>query len=146
MERQGRIAELISLLDYAISIGNDDLAQEVRSDIFRETKGTLQMNEGGMMNIDEMIRPIGMAAGGPIPPEDSVLEKLKKNDPDKELRDKGILPPLREKEGGTLLSSGMHPLVVFKEMYDQYRIDGGEMSFKEFFDMIQIELNKEASS
>ena len=35
----------------------------------------------------------------------------------------------------------MHPLVVFKEMYDQYRIDGGEMSFKEFFDMIQGELN-----
>ena len=41
MERQGRIAELISLLDYAISTGNDDLAQEVRSDIFKETKGTL---------------------------------------------------------------------------------------------------------
>jgi hypothetical protein len=107
---------------------------------------TISKAGGGMMNIDEMIRPIGMAAGGPIPPEDNVLEKLKKNDPDKELRDKGILPPLREKEGGTLLSSGMHPLVVFKEMYDQYRIDGGEMSFKEFFDMIQIELNKEASS
>ena len=54
---------------------------------------------GGMMNIDEMIRPIGMAAGGPIPPEDNVLEKLKKNDPDKELRDKGILPPLQERQG-----------------------------------------------
>jgi len=107
---------------------------------------TIQKAGGGMMNIDEMIRPIGMAAGGPIPPEDSVLEKLKKNDPDKELRDQGILPPLREKEGGTLLSSGMHPLVVFKEMYDQYRIDGGEMSFKEFFDMIQTNLNNEASS
>jgi hypothetical protein len=43
-----------------------------------------------------MTRPIGMAAGGPIPPEDSVLKKLKKNDPDKELRDTGILPPLRK--------------------------------------------------
>jgi len=107
---------------------------------------TISKAGGGMMNIDEMIRPIGMAAGGPIPPEDNVLEKLKKNDPDKELRDKGALPPLREKEKRTLLSSKMHPLVVFKEMYDQYRIDGGEMSFKEFFDMIQIELNKEASS
>jgi len=40
----------------------------------------------------------------------------------------------------------MHPLVVFKEMYDQYRIDGGEMSFKEFFDMIQTNLNNEAST
>ena len=88
--------------------------------------------------IEEMTRPVSRG--------DDVLEKLRANDPDKELRDKGILPPLREKEGGTLLSSGMHPLVVFKEMYDQYRIDGGEMSFKEFFDMIQIELNKEASS
>ena len=64
MARQDRIAELMSLLDYAISIGNDDLAQEVRSDIFRETKGTLQMNEGGMMSIDDMIRPIGMSNGG----------------------------------------------------------------------------------
>jgi len=42
----------------------------------------------------------------------------------------------------------MHPLVVFKEMYDQYRIDGvpiaGEkelLSFKDFFDIIQGELN-----
>ena len=64
MARQDRIAELMSLLDYAISIGNDDLAQEVRSDIFRETMGTLQMNEGGMMSIDDMIRPIGMSNGG----------------------------------------------------------------------------------
>ena len=42
-------------------------------------------------------------------------------------------------------ASGMHPLVEFKEMYDQYLIDGGEMSFKEFFDMIQLELDKQAS-
>tara|TARA_R100001594_G_C3916646_1_gene234685 strand:- start:184 stop:525 length:342 start_codon:yes stop_codon:yes gene_type:complete len=64
MERQGRIAELISLLDYAISTGNDDLAQEIRSDIFKETKGTLQMNHGGIANIEDMIAPIGMAGGG----------------------------------------------------------------------------------
>ena len=44
----------------------------------------------------------------------------------------------------------MHPLVVFKEMYDQYRIDGvpiaGEkelLSFKNFFDIIQEKLNRE---
>ena len=64
MARQDRIAELISLLDYAISTGNDDLAQEVRSDIFRETKGTLQMNHGGIANIENMIAPIGMKGGG----------------------------------------------------------------------------------
>ena len=64
MARQDRIAELISLLDYAISTGNDDLAQEVRSDIFKETKGTLQMNHGGIANIENMTAPIGMAGGG----------------------------------------------------------------------------------
>ena len=40
-------------------------------------------------------------------------------------------------------ASGMHPLVEFREMYDQYLIDGGELSFKEFFDMIQGELGRE---
>ena len=40
--------------------------------------------------------------------------------------------------------SGMHPLIEFQEMYDQYIIDGGDMPFKEFFDMIQIELDKMA--
>ena len=61
--------------------------------------GKLNFAGGGMASINEMTRPIGMAAGGPFPPEDSVLEKLKKNDPDKELRDKGILPPLQERQG-----------------------------------------------
>ena len=44
----------------------------------------------------------------------------------------------------------MHPLVVFKEMYNQYRIDGvpiaGEkelLPFKKFFDIIQEKLNRE---
>ena len=57
--------------------------------------------------------------------------------------------PLGYRNGGetkTATASGMHPLVEFKEMYDQYIIDGGDMSFKEFFDMIQLELNKQASS
>tara|TARA_R100000234_G_scaffold116511_1_gene93689 strand:+ start:505 stop:1590 length:1086 start_codon:yes stop_codon:yes gene_type:complete len=35
---------------------------------------TPNMNQGGMMNINEMIRPIGMAAGGPIPPEEPKKE------------------------------------------------------------------------
>tara|TARA_R100000664_G_C2757584_1_gene145936 strand:- start:2798 stop:4147 length:1350 start_codon:yes stop_codon:yes gene_type:complete len=43
-------------------------------------------------------------------------------------------------------SSGMHPLVEFKEMYDQYILDGGELSFKEFFDMIQVELDNEVEA
>ena len=40
--------------------------------------GKLNFAGGGMASINEMTRPIGMAAGGPFPPEDSVLEKLKK--------------------------------------------------------------------
>ena len=51
---------------------------------------------------------------------------------------------LRRTPGDQGSASGMHPLVEFKEMYDQYIIDGGDMSFKEFFDMIQIELDKMA--
>ena len=46
--------------------------------------GKLNFAGGGMASINEMTRPIGMAAGGPITPEDNVLEKLKKNDTDKE--------------------------------------------------------------
>jgi len=77
---------------------------------------------GGMMNINEMTRPIGMAGGG-LPKEEQIS------------------------------ASGNHPLVVFREMYDQYRIDGvpiaGEkepLSFKDFFEIIQIQLNNQASS
>ena len=51
---------------------------------------------------------------------------------------------LRRTPGDQGSASGMHPLVEFKEMYDQYIIDGGDMSFKEFFDIIQIELDKMA--
>ena len=54
---------------------------------------------------------------------------------------------------GDETSSGMHPIVVFKEMYDQYIMDGvpisGEqepLSFKDFFEIIQIQLDNQASS
>ena len=51
---------------------------------------------------------------------------------------------LKRTPGDQGSASGMHPLVEFQEMYDQYILDGGDMSFKEFFDMIQIELDKMA--
>ena len=47
--------------------------------------------------IEEMIRPVSRG--------DDVLEKLRANDPDKELRDKGILPPLQKMEGIMELAS-----------------------------------------
>ena len=39
--------------------------------------------------------------------------------------------------------SGMHPLVVFKEMHDAYILDGGTLTFKEFFDAMQGQLGME---
>jgi hypothetical protein len=40
----------------------------------------------------------------------------------------------------------MHPLVEFREMYDQYILDGGELSFKEFFDMMQEEISADQTA
>ena len=51
---------------------------------------------------------------------------------------------LRRTPGDEGSASGMNPLVEFQEMYDQYIIDGGELSFRDFFDMIQSELDKMA--
>jgi len=144
---------------------------------------TPNMNQGGMMNMDEMIRPIGFANGGDtiIPKEKPSPDIVPKEKPvnfkaimaefdtpenragpgepvgiEKIIADEFAVDPRftmkqRIKEmlgmgGDQGSASGMHPLVVFQEMYDQYRIDGGDMSFKEFFDMIQLELNKQASS
>ena len=47
--------------------------------------------------IEEMTRPVSRG--------DDVLEKLRANDPDKELRDKGILSPLQKMEGIMQLAS-----------------------------------------
>ena len=47
--------------------------------------------------IEEMTRPVSRG--------DDVLEKLRANDPDKELRDKGTLPPLQKMEGIMELAS-----------------------------------------
>jgi hypothetical protein len=43
-------------------------------------------------------------------------------------------------------ASGMHPLVEFREMYDQYILDGGKLSFKEFFDMMQEEISADQTA
>ena len=59
--RQDRIAQLMQLLNDAVAQGNDDLAQEVRSDLFKEYG--LQFNKGGMMDINYMTRPVGYRNG-----------------------------------------------------------------------------------
>jgi hypothetical protein len=60
--------------------------------------------------IEEMIKPVSR--------RDDVLEKLKANDPDKELRDKGILPPLSRRRE-TQVASEMSPY-DFSGWYEMY--------------------------
>ena len=76
MARQDRIAQLIALLEDAITTGNDDLAQEVRSDLFREYG--LDMNRGGMATMDYMTRPIYMEGGGLLSSVGNLDIKVKK--------------------------------------------------------------------
>ena len=157
MARQDRIAELMSLLDYAISIGNDDLAQEVRSDIFRETKGTLQMNEGGIANIENMTLPIGMAGGGDWKEEllggkgDNAALNAMRDHPfqtalyldlgfDKMFDLLSMLPMMKDGGAVGMNDGGLHPLTRFKEIWEAYKLDGGELEFKPYFDMLQEEL------
>jgi hypothetical protein len=190
MDRTGRpeqvqapaLRSIIKMIDRAIENGSlnpQDRDEVIQMFISGPTTVVDNKAGGGMMNINEMIRPIGMAAGGPIPPEkpkirpkekpvnfkaimaefDTPENKAGPGEPvgiEKIIADEFAVDPrftmkqrikkmlgMGEDQGS---ASGMHPLVVFQEMYDQYRIDGGDMSFKEFFDMIQLELNKQASS
>ena len=117
-----------------------------------------KMNEGGVASIENITGPIGMASGG-----DAFEKYLGKKD------DNPALNAMREhpfqtslflemgfdklfdlisaipmmKDGGAvgMAGGGMHPLVVFQEMHDAYRLDGGTMDFKEYFEMIQKELD-----
>ena len=122
MDRTGRpeqimspaLRAIIKKIDLAIENGSlnpQDRDEVIRMFISGPTQVVDSKAGGGMMNMDEMIRPLGYAAGGPIPP-DSVLEKLKKDDPDKELRDKGILPPLQR---------------IFGEMFGGRGAEGSEL-------------------
>ena len=65
MSRQDRIAQLMALLNDAESSGDDDKIIEIKSDIFKEFG--IEKNMGGMMDINNMTRPVSyMAAGGPM--------------------------------------------------------------------------------
>ena len=60
--RNDRVAQLIQLLRDAEESGDDDLAQVVRSDLFKEFG--LEMNQGGMMGINDMTGPISSPKRG----------------------------------------------------------------------------------
>ena len=113
MARQDRIAQLIALLEDAITTGNDDLAQEVRSDLFREYG--LNMNRGGMANMDYMTRPIHMNSGG-----DPELKGLLKALTIQLMLEKGM-------EGSTLMPSGNPDKIKrLEEKIRQIEIEIGE--------------------
>tara|TARA_R100000008_G_scaffold71274_1_gene49048 strand:- start:41 stop:763 length:723 start_codon:yes stop_codon:yes gene_type:complete len=71
-------------------------------------------------DIDKMIAPLSR--------RDDVLEKLRANDPDKELRDKGILPPLQKYASEMAMSDA--PEDFLKRAVEQFIID-----FPEFEDL-----------
>ena len=121
-----------------------------------------RMNEGGVASIENMTGPIGMAKGGdPMVKEmddgfTTATKNAMKEHPfqtsfylemgfDKLFDILSSIPMMKDGGPVGMAEGGMHPLVVFKEMHDAYKLDGGTMDFKEFFDMIQIELDKQAS-
>tara|TARA_R110000823_G_C15900343_1_gene496882 strand:+ start:998 stop:1480 length:483 start_codon:yes stop_codon:yes gene_type:complete len=121
-----------------------------------------KMNEGGVAGIENMTGPIGMANGGDAMEKilgekgDNALLNSMKSHPfqtsmfldmgfDKLFDLISAIPMMKEGGAVGMNEGGMHPLVVFREMHDAYKLDGGAMDFKEFFDMIQIELDKQAS-
>ena len=89
MARDDRVAQLIQLLRDADASGNDDLAQEVRSDLFKEFG--LEMNNGGMMNINNMTAPLGYDNGGQVGDKEEMIksyELAKSLNPDERISDK----------------------------------------------------------
>ena len=118
-----------------------------------------KMNEGGVANIENMTGPIGMASGGDAfekilgeKDDNAALNSMRQHPFQTSLFlemgfDKlfdliSAIPMMKEGGSVGMAEGGMHPLVVFKEMHDAYKLDGGTMDFKEFFNMIQIELDK----
>ena len=118
-----------------------------------------KMNEGGVASIENMTGPIGMAAGGD--PMEKILGEKDDNPALNAMKEHPFQTSLflemgfdklfdlisaipMMKEGGSvgMAAGGLHPRVVFREMHDAYTLDGGTMDFKEFFNMIQIELDK----
>ena len=117
-----------------------------------------KMNEGGVASIENMTGPIGMAAGGD--PMEKILGEKDDNPALNAMKEHPFQTSLflemgfeklfdlisaipMMKEGGTvgMAEGGMNPLVVFKEMHEAYTLDGGTMDFKEYFEMIQKELD-----
>ena len=116
-----------------------------------------RMNEGGIANIENMTLPIGMAGGGDWKEkllgskDDNVTLNAIKDHPfqtalyldmgfDKMFDLLSAIPMMKDGGAVGMAEGGMHPLVEFKEIWEAYKLDGGELEFKPYFDMLQEEL------
>ena len=63
MARSDRVAQLMALLQEAREKGDTDKIVEIEADLFREY--SMSMREGGIMNINDMLTPIGYKEGTP---------------------------------------------------------------------------------
>jgi len=115
--RQDRIAQLMQLLNDAVAQGNDDLAQEIRSDLFKEYG--LQFNKGGMMDINYMTRPVGYRNGtrGGNLVGDAEKDKIalayklaRENNPDQRISEKDFQLALKQINASSADPSSMKSL------------------------------------
>lgn len=135
-------------------ISNSDALKLLRS--LPGTKPTIQKAGGGMMNIDEITKPIGMAGGGYFDKylggkDDNPALNAMRDHPfqtaiflemgfDKMFDLLSMIPMMKDGGAVGMKEGGLHPLVEFKEIHEAYLLDGGTMGFKEYFDMLQAEL------
>ena len=116
-----------------------------------------RMNEGGIANIENMTLPIGMAGGGDWKEEllggkgDNAALNAMRDHPfqtalyldlgfDKMFDLLSMLPMMKDGGAVGMNDGGLHPLTRFKEIWEAYKLDGGELEFKPYFDMLQEEL------
>ena len=75
------LRSIIKMIDRAIENGSlnpQDRDEVIQMFISGPTTVVDNKAGGGMMNMNDMIRPIGMAAGGPIPPEEPKIKPKEK--------------------------------------------------------------------
>ena len=116
-----------------------------------------RMNEGGIANIENMTAPIGMAGGGDWKIKllgskgDNATLNAMRDHPfqtafyldmgfDKMFDLLSMLPMMKDGGAVGMNDGGLHPLTRFKEIWEAYKLDGGELEFKPYFDMLQEEL------
>ena len=165
------LRSIIRMIDMAIENGSlnpQDRDEVIQMFISGPTTVVDNKAGGGMMNMDEMTRPLGYDLGGIVPKEKPVNFKALMAEFDtpeniagpgepvgieKIIADEFEIDPrftmkqkikemlgMGEDQGS---SSGMHPLVEFKEMYEAWIIDGGKpMPMWDFIEMVTKGIKK----